>query len=356
MRTFRENGILSVDFLIGFSIFLLALIMILTMIPGIFAGLDSAQIDYDAVAYRTSVILCEDPGWPADDDSWEFMDTYHKDDIDRLGLAVSSTSPNILSKEKTKAFFNENENLVLDNDDYHSKVLFGEIPYYYNISLKIENDPVNTTGNIAPDSGYGYMRRLVKLKEPGYAKIDSGEFNKTNTTITTLNPYVYTGFSVIFDYAEIQNKSIDEAYRLMLQSEPASITIYNFSSSLNRSDISNVTLTKIRFINDDKEVPIVYSTYHNDTYRFFIDGIQHTMQGPFEISDADELKFEIYPPLMFSDEIGTSLSVVFNMTYEFVPDESMKHYYISGDIPYIYNKDYMTEPYLKDGVMEVMIW
>lgn len=102
MRTFRENGILSVDFLIGFSIFLLALIMILTMIPGIFAGLDSAQIDYDAVAYRTSVILCEDPGWPADDDSWEFMDTYHKDDIDRLGLAVSSTSPNILSKEKRK--------------------------------------------------------------------------------------------------------------------------------------------------------------------------------------------------------------------------------------------------------------
>jgi hypothetical protein len=356
MRTFRENGVLSVDFLIGFSIFLLALIMILTMIPGIFAGLDSAQIDYDAVAYRTSVILCEDPGWPADEELWEFMDTDHKDEIDRLGLAISSTSPNILSKEKTKAFFNENENLVLDDDDYHSKVLFGEIPYYYNISLKIGDDPVNTTGNIASDSSYGYMRRLVKLKEPGYAMINSGEFNKTNTTITALNPYVYTGFSVTFDYAELQNKSVDDAYRFMLQNEPASITIYNFNSSLNRSDISNVTLTKIRFKKDGTDVPMVYSAYHNDTYRFFIDGIQNTMQGPFEISDANELKFEIYPPLMFSDEIGTSLSVVFNMTYEYVPDESMKHYYISGDIPYGYNKDYMTEPYLREGVLEVMIW
>ena len=358
MRTFRENGILSVDFLIGFSIFLLALIMILTMIPGIFAGLDSAQIDYDAVAYRTSVILCEDPGWPADENSWEFMDTYHKDDIDRLGLAVSSNSPNILSKEKTKAFFNENENLVLDNDDYHSKVLFGEIPYYYNISLKIENGPVNTTGNIAPDSSYGYMRRLVKLKEPGYANINSSDFiTECDGNITT----VYSNFSVSLNYSELQNKSRDEAYRFIPQNEPASITIYNFSDSLSQPDILNATLTDVRLkeITAENEVgyiPLVYTRYYNDTFRFFIDDEQNTMQGPFEIKDTEELRFEMYPPLIHSEQAGTSLFVVFNMTYMYVYNESAKHYYASGDIPYIYNKDYMTEPYLKDGVMEVMIW
>ena len=356
MRTHRENGVLSVDFLIGFSIFLLSLIMVLTMIPGIFAGLESAQIDYDAVAYRTSVILCEDPGWPAGEDPWESMDTDHKDEIERLGLAISSTSPNILSIQKTTAFFNENGDLVLDDDDYHTKVLFGDIPYYYNISLKIEDDPVNTTGNIAPDSNYGYMRRLVKLKEPGYAMIDSGDFNATHRNVTAANPYVYTGFSVSFDYEELRNKSIDESYRFMPQSEPASVTINNFSDSLNLTDVLSVELTKIRLKKDYTEIPMEYSEYDNDTYRFFIDGVQHTMQGPFEIRDADELKFEMYPPLIASNQIGTSLSVVFNMTYQYVPDESMEHYYISGNAPYGYNSDYMIEPYLREGAMEVMIW
>ncbi|NLZ31190.1 MAG: hypothetical protein GX885_10720, partial [Methanomicrobiales archaeon] len=54
---------LSLDFLAGFTIFLLALIMVVNMVPGLLAGLESSGIDYDAVAYRTGVILAEDPGW-----------------------------------------------------------------------------------------------------------------------------------------------------------------------------------------------------------------------------------------------------------------------------------------------------
>lgn len=344
------------DFLIGFSIFLLSLIMVLTMIPGVFAGLESAKIDYDAVAYRTSVILCEDPGWPSGEAPWESFDTDHKDEIERLGLAITSDSPNILSKEKVSHFFNNSGGLVLTEDDYRSKVIFGEIQYYFNISLKIEDNPTNTTGTIAPDSSYGYMKRLVKLKEPGYAMINSGNFNESWAYITAIDPSIYSGFSVIFDYEEIRNKSISEAYRFMPQSEPAAITIHNFSDSLNKSDVVSVTLTKVRLKKDGTELPLAYGEYDNDTYRFYIDGILHTMQGPVEITDVDTLKFEMYPPLMFSNEIGTSLSVVFNMTYEYFPDETMPHYYISGDIPYVYNRDYMTEPYLRSGVMEVMIW
>ena len=346
---------LSVDFLIGFSIFLLSLIMVLTMVPGIFAGLDSAQIDYDAVAYRTSVILCEDPGWPSGEEFWESVDTDHKDDIERLGLAISSNSPNILSKQKANSFFNNNENLALTEEDYRSKTIFGDIPYYYNISLRIEDDPANTTGNIAPESSYGYMRRLVKLKEPGYAAIDSGGYNNSHTNITT----VETRFSVSFDYSELQNKSIDEAYRFMMQKEPASITIENFTNSLNQSDILSVTLVNISFKKNglnNNPLALKYDEYDNDTYRFFIDTDQKTMQGPFDIRYANELKFDMYPPLRFSDEAGSSLFVVFNLRYEYVPDDSIEHYYVSGDIPYGYGQDYMTEPYLRDGVLEVMIW
>lgn len=330
--------------------------MVLSMIPGIFAGLESAKIDYDAVAYRTSVILCEDPGWPAGEIQWESIDTAHKDEIERLGLALSSGTPNILSKEKVRCFFNNSEELILTEEDYRSKVIFGELPYYFNISLKLEDEPANTTGNIAPDSAYGYMRRLVKLKEPGYAMIDSGNFNKSYSNISAINPKIYSGFSVKFDYEEIRNKSIDEAYRFMPHQEPVSITINNFANSLNTSDVVSVSLTKVRLKKDGTELPVAYGDYDNDTYRFFIDDVQHTMEGPVEIKDAETLKFDMYPPLMFSNEIGTTLSLVFNMTYEYLPDETIPHYYISGDVPYTYDRDYMIEPYLKSGVMEVIIW
>lgn len=94
---------------------MIALIMVLSMVPGILAGVESSRIDYDAVAYRTSVILCEDPGSPASDDvqisvsgkkPWERYDLLHKSEIERLGLAVSSLTPNILSKNKVENFFN----------------------------------------------------------------------------------------------------------------------------------------------------------------------------------------------------------------------------------------------------------
>ena len=59
-----ESGNLSIDFLVGFTIFMLAFIWVTSMVPGLLIGLKSNTIDFDAVAYRTGVILVEDPGWP----------------------------------------------------------------------------------------------------------------------------------------------------------------------------------------------------------------------------------------------------------------------------------------------------
>ncbi|NYT21889.1 MAG: hypothetical protein GKC07_08855, partial [Methanomicrobiales archaeon] len=63
----HEEGLLSIDFIIGFTIFMVALIFVAIMISGLLVHLQSRTIDYDAVAYRTSVVLVEDPGEP----SWE---------------------------------------------------------------------------------------------------------------------------------------------------------------------------------------------------------------------------------------------------------------------------------------------
>ena len=58
----EDSGIMSIDFLVGFTIFLITFIWVATLIPGLFIGLQSHTIDYDAVAYRAGVILVEDPG------------------------------------------------------------------------------------------------------------------------------------------------------------------------------------------------------------------------------------------------------------------------------------------------------
>ena len=71
----NSSGNLSVDFLVGFTIFMVAFIWVATLVPNLFLGVSSHEIDFDAVAYRTGVILAEDPGAtiPTVDTPWEFQ-------------------------------------------------------------------------------------------------------------------------------------------------------------------------------------------------------------------------------------------------------------------------------------------
>ena len=102
------------DFLVGFTIFILSLIMVANFVPSLLVGLQrTSGIDYDAVAYRTGVVLVEDPGWPAGDRT---IGTIYPTDkqpweqqplgsIERLGLALTADTPNILSINKINRFF-----------------------------------------------------------------------------------------------------------------------------------------------------------------------------------------------------------------------------------------------------------
>ena len=115
-RRDNASGNLSVDFLVGFTIFIVAFIWVATMIPGLLIGLNAYPIDYNAVAYRTGVILAEDRGaaalyrgrpvmatGTARGTEWESLPD--KCDIARFGLAVSKDTPNILDENKVNRFF-----------------------------------------------------------------------------------------------------------------------------------------------------------------------------------------------------------------------------------------------------------
>jgi hypothetical protein len=161
-----DDGVMSLDFLAGFTIFLLALIMVVSMVPGLLAGLGSSSIDYDAVAYRTGVILVEDPGWPVYP-PWEMKTGAYPDEIERMGLAVSKETPNILLSTKVDAFFNGRSSHQRITAARRSSAIF---PYSYNFSLRSEDGVPESTGDPLPP-GYGYIRRVVKIKEPGVANI-----------------------------------------------------------------------------------------------------------------------------------------------------------------------------------------
>ena len=127
--------------MIGLSIFLITLIIAATMISGLLVGLQSKTIDYDAVAYRTGVILVEDPGEPNTmfnymtieaDDQWELIPIDRKDLISRFGLTLYKSTPRVLSQEKVDNFFDT----PYSTSEISERLIFGSYPYRFNIRIK----------------------------------------------------------------------------------------------------------------------------------------------------------------------------------------------------------------------------
>jgi len=152
-----EDGQLSIDFLIGFTLFIIGFIFVVTLMSGLLVGLQSKTIDYDAVAYRTSVILVEDPGEPS---NWFIYKDYEKDNIIRLGLALSREYPGVLSEVKVERFFDSA--FFSYPGDYRDRLIFsgkGFFPYEFQITLR------NSQGNYLYPPKHGYIKRAVFIKK-----------------------------------------------------------------------------------------------------------------------------------------------------------------------------------------------
>ncbi len=365
-----EDAILSIDFLAGFTIFLLALIMVISLVPGFLAGIQSDNIDYDAVAYRTSVILVEDPGAP-DNPAWSQMGKYsmeHKDEILRLGLAVSKDTPNILSRGKVDKFFNTipDSDFKFTADDYRDKVIFGDLTYLYNISLKVDGESETyyaAGGSPVPEFQYGYMRRLVKVKEPSVAEIIFYPSPKYSEILNASNKTISADFAVHIPYEVLINRSVNPAYRIDPQSEQLKIILSNMYSHLNSSDIieDNFTFTKVEIykpVGGGVSIPLLGSgEFDNNTYSLTVDGARYpaNLSGYHGKIGNSTILMDLQPPLKFTEEITSSLNVNFTFSYGF-NDVLADHQYLTGIHQYDYNPDNVTQPALKDAVMEVAIW
>ena len=351
-----DDGVMSLDFLAGFTIFLLALIMVVSMVPGLLAGLGSSSIDYDAVAYRTGVILVEDPGWPVYP-PWEMKTGAYKDEIERMGLAASKETPNILLSTKVDAFFN---GTFFASEDYRSKAIFGDIPYSYNFSLRSEDGTYNNaTGDpLPPGYGYGYIRRAVKIKEPGVANIDdrfASQYAIPNPGAPEWNSTV-RNFTVQLNFSKLLDPERDPAYRIDPRTEPVRVNI-DFTQYC--TDSSGATLQNVTFWKKDPtrpnarftRIPFSYDEENADLYTLHTDGVPRSLAPGAPVKSSISLVLKPAATSIFTLDQNSILEVRFNFE-----DDDYPHTNITGIHHYDYNTTNVTCPPLKPAVLEVAIW
>jgi hypothetical protein len=372
-----ENGALSIDFLAGFTIFILAFIWVISMIPGIMIGVQSYTIDYDAVAYRTGVILVEDPGWPVSP-PWESFNDAQKSEVIRFGLALSKDTPNILSQDKVDRFFCTT---FIYPDDYHTRAIFGDYPYGFNISLMDLGGQNRSVGNILPD-GYGYIRRLVKIKGATNATIGNAKYTKYpssyNKTDSPANESTTHVFSILINNTKLLGEVTDPAYQIDPAREQITINITNLKSTITDNSsaippIYNNGTIKLRNIKIYKKDGGLYSLVPLPASEFpYIDGDSARLSFmPHSIEDNITLRISPY----FFDQMKAQNSQIYialgfdvfppstflNNT-QALPDYDNLDGKLTFENPnttpfdYDYDPVNVTQPYLRDAVVEVAVW
>jgi len=353
-----DDAMMSVDFITGFTIFLIVFIWVAAMVPGLFIGLKSHTVDYDAVAYRTSVILVEDPGAAGTSVTgpWEIQED--KRDIARFGLARSKETPNILDERKVNRFFCSTA--FSYPDDYRPRVIFGDYQYRFNISLReTGEDRIWSVGDVLP-AGYGYIRRDVKIRHGSHALI--------NESIIKVRGYNNTEdvqgseFVIQFDNkALLEGDVTNPAYQIDYRTDRIIINITDIN--VTRFDPYPVPgaeeskLAAIHFYQRPYAGTSLASwpplkKYENFT--FIDENSSATLLPPsFTVRNNVSLIFE---PGFFATMDPTATMFI-NLTFELTP--AKQHYFNNtrtAPFDYNYMASNVTQPYLKDAVLEVAVW
>jgi hypothetical protein len=376
-----SDGALSVDFLVGVTIFMVAFIWVATLVPNLFLGVSAHGIDFDAVAYRTGVILAEDPGATNGSATGSWENQKDKGLIERFGLAVTKETPNILSETKVNRFFNTT---AFSPSDYRSKAIFGEYPYRFNISLREVGENAMCVGGTLPDSNYGYIRREVKIKHFSNATIDKTDMVKFNLSNTGEDGNVTThDFSIVINTTKLLNENImnpvtnpnyDAAYRIDPRSDWINITMEDFGEKpplpswwVGGAGAVDVNLTKITFSQTRYGFPGLFSIppgsipQKNFTYIGNIDGSVTPQLDPTieNLEDKKNITFA-FPPGFFTAADPTG-AIFINLTFgvkKTSNGQGVTYLNTSRVRPwdYNYNATEVTQPGLTDAVLEVAVW
>lgn len=357
----NDSGALSIDFIAGFTIFLIAFVWVISLLPGLLIGLQAYNVDYDAVAYRTGVILVEDPGATTAMNITTPWESLPPDQVARFGLAISRDTPNILSEEKIDLFF---DTTTFAATDFREKAIFGDYPYHFNISLRdVDRNVDHPVGDVLPE-GYGYIRRLVKIKGPSNATINENtiliknnpkyvnddKFNTTNHT-----------FLILINTSKLYTEEPDLSYQINPVQDQIMINITGLDSiSIKSNPNAKANLTSIK-INDQPPPPGANVSIDGGSYvsvstlpAVVTDDISISL-SPAVFQNMFENYFDpaLYPPVLVNlkfdmhDSAGKLVNSTFlNNTWS--PASRL--------FDYNYDPHNVTQPHLRDAVVEVAVW
>ena len=347
-----DSGALSIDFIVGFTIFLIAFIWVISLIPGLLINLQGHTIDYDAVAYRTGVILAEDPGAPADpgwpfirprEVPWEFRTD--KRDVSRLGLATSRDMPNILSENKVNHFF---DRAVLNTTvDFRSKTIFGDYPYRFNISLLDEGQTRSVGYGLPTDTSYGYIQRFVKIKGGSNATINESYIRDPSHYYINTDNVTTHKFSILINNTELHEGVTNPLYVIDPEKEQIIINITDLNST--RSNlIGGIRLSKIDVLGN---VPIL-------SYPGIVIATNNEIRSFLPADDVENISLKFSPQFFTTiyNQRG-DIPLYINLTFDLATPGTFLNSSKTG--PYKYNYDTgnnVRQPQLRDGVLEVAIW
>lgn len=365
MNKVDESGQLSLDFIIGFTIFMTTLIAVATLSSGLLIELQSKTIDLDAIAYRTSVILLEDPGegntpqYSYDWQLYDLKDYSQRNSVLRLGLRGHTVTPlisssnfympldskfphNILQDSKVNKFFSFNSSSSCGSgsnfcypDDYNKKLIFGDIKYNFNITISgIDGVKRYTIGPQAPNQA-GYIRRVARIAEPGNYSVICNVDGTSNSISAFYN-------------SDDLFQDLSYVYWLNLDTDDIVINLTNISSSI--VDLTNIEITKkwvypsIITINDIEPTIIISNATSNPTK---ISGL------PVRVDNSTSIRLQSgflkKNSLQFSGTAPRDDWMRFNFTFS-------QNITSLPEYAYVYNGVGVTPPHLTPVIVEVWIW
>jgi hypothetical protein len=233
-----ESGQISIDFLLGISLFILTLGFLIQFIPSLFLS-TSEEGSLNSVAYRTANILTEDSGWWQNNThngtDWEEHIGY----LSRLGLAFDKTpqtkqtkTPNILNKTKISHIQNQskiNETVLTNTLGLYDNINGAHVDYGYNITLDLSDRIMHPNNS-----------EIFSLGRPPLPSQDV--FKITRKVL------VETGQAAIFDANELKMNVSDRSVEINISEKQTSdvvIQIKNFTLESQTAGFDNATLNDV---------------------------------------------------------------------------------------------------------------
>jgi len=334
----KDRAMVTIDFLVGFTIFISAFIIVVAMVPHTLFAVQSARIDYDAVAYRTGVILVEDPGMPTSPDFPVWEQQIDPGTVIRMGLAVERGSSHILSPAKVDRFFDTG--FFTYPDDYQRSLIFGDYPYSFNVTLSHKGEQ-RSVGPTPPEQ-YGVVRRVVVVKETSSLIRDGNvhhEFHLPENLTGDQRLTIEMPCPVLID------RSVDPFFRIDPRTDPLRIEIRNIRAYLNvtGNETEDLMLDEIRIARQGITIP--FSAYTLEIDGNEVVSLDDTLQASEPVSDDLIFTLHTVPNSPWRQADTITITFIFPHNPDGADRQVIIYDYINATIP-------PAEP----GILEVVVW